>query len=193
VPTILLTFFNHYADFDWQKQIVFDPFFHKRLRYVRTSREAMVILGFHSPSLNVATTASSPSVRTISEEFKQADQMLSGQGVSWAGFLGIGQAPFKNGPSAFLQGYKSYVKIDVQFWGVSHAKGSQYVGWLESRCVMLLVGKSTTSTKPIPGLVSTNILQKLAGDFRTYMHECGQHVLSSMNCQTTRKITKDAI
>ncbi|KAK6085888.1 Nuclear poly(A) polymerase 1 [Seiridium cupressi] len=139
VPTILLTFFNHYANFDWKNKMAFDPFFHKRLRYVRTSREAMVILGFHSPGLNVATTASPPSVRTISEEFRTADQMLSRENIRWVDFLGTEKTSLKSGPNTFLEAYQSYVKIDVQFWGVSHAKGSQYVGWLESRRVMLLV------------------------------------------------------
>lgn len=139
VPTILTTFFHHYANFDWGHKMVFDPFFHKRLRYVRTAREPLAILGFHSPNLNTALAASVPSVRTIAEEFRRADKTLSEEGTTWSAFLG------KHGSGAeageFLQAYKSYVKIDVQFWGVSLAKGSQFVGWLESRCVMLLVGK----------------------------------------------------
>ncbi|KAI5921673.1 hypothetical protein F4810DRAFT_328616 [Camillea tinctor] len=134
IPTILTTFFNHYANFDWKTQLVFDPFFHKRLRYVRTAREPMAILGFHAPNLNTAHTASLPSVRTISEEFKWADSLLSQDGMKWSKFLGEDR-----GAAAFLTSYKSFVKIDVQFWGVSLAKGSSFVGWLESRCVMLLV------------------------------------------------------
>lgn len=140
VPTIILTFFNHYARFDWKKQMVFDPFFHKRLRYTRTSREPMVILGFHSPSLNVASSASQPSVRTISEELQNADRFLSREGVTWEDFLSNEKNRSESGAATFLKTYKSYVKIDVQFWGISHARGSQFVGWLESRCVMLLVG-----------------------------------------------------
>ncbi|KAI0600944.1 hypothetical protein F4775DRAFT_514409 [Biscogniauxia sp. FL1348] len=134
VPAILITFFNHYANFDWKTQLAFDPFFHKHLRYVRTTREPMAILGFHAPNLNTAHTASLPSVRTISEEFKRADSLLSQDGMSWSRFLGEDR-----GAAEFLASYKSYVKIDVQFWGVSLAKGSSFVGWLESRCVMLLV------------------------------------------------------
>ncbi|ETS83175.1 hypothetical protein PFICI_05051 [Pestalotiopsis fici W106-1] len=139
VPMIILCFFHHYANFDWKKDMVFDPFFHTRLRYVRTSREAMVILGYHSPSLNVATAASPPSVKTIAEEFQRADRILASPGISWPEFMGIARVPAESGPSTFLQAYKSYVKIDVQFWGVSLAKGSRFVGWLESKCVMLLV------------------------------------------------------
>ncbi|KAK7927704.1 Nuclear poly(A) polymerase 1 [Apiospora marii] len=136
-PTILTTFFDHYANFDWTKQMVFDPFFHKHLRYVRTAREPMAILGFHPPSLNTALAASTPSVRAIAEEFQKANKILSSDGATWSGFLGDNE--LVDGALDFSKTYKSYVKIDVQFWGISLAKGSQYVGWLESRCVMLLV------------------------------------------------------
>ncbi|KAK8080002.1 endonuclease/Exonuclease/phosphatase [Apiospora hydei] len=140
VPTILTTFFHHYANFDWTTQMVFDPFFYKSLRYVRTAREPMAILGFHPPSLNTALAASTPSVRTIAEEFQKANEILCSDGATWSGFLGDHDRV--DGALDFLKTYKSYVKIDVQFWGISLAKGSQYVGWLESRCVMLLVDLS---------------------------------------------------
>ncbi|ORY64963.1 uncharacterized protein BCR38DRAFT_367805 [Pseudomassariella vexata] len=143
VPDIISTFFNHYAQFDWKKDMVFDPFFHKRLRYVRTAREPMIILGIHAPGLNVAHSASLPSVRTINEEFRRADRLLSDDGMTWSRFLGdIDNSTahrLEDGASDFLKAYKSYVRIDVQFWGTSLGKGSQFVGWLESRCVMLLV------------------------------------------------------
>ncbi|RYP16339.1 hypothetical protein DL765_005189 [Monosporascus sp. GIB2] len=142
VPMILTTFFDHYAGFDWKTRMAFDPFFHKRLRYVRTPREPMVILGYHAPNLNTAHTASPPSVRTISEELKRASALLSQEGMTWGGFVGgdglTERAP-EAGAAEFLNAYKTYVRIDVQFWGVSLAKGSGFVGWLESRCVMLLV------------------------------------------------------
>ncbi|KAI1757361.1 hypothetical protein F4782DRAFT_226016 [Xylaria castorea] len=135
LPSILVTFFHHYAKFDWSVQLAFDPFFHKRLRYVRTAREPMAILGFHPPSLNTALNASLPSVRTISDEFKRAYALLSHEGMTWNTFLGTTQ----EGPVELLARFKTFIKIDAQFWGVSLAKGSGFVGWLESRCVMLLV------------------------------------------------------
>ncbi|KAI0486173.1 hypothetical protein F4859DRAFT_469331 [Xylaria cf. heliscus] len=135
LPSILTTFFHHYANFDWSSQLAFDPFFHKQLRYVRTAREPMAILGFHPPSLNTAVNASLPSVRTISNEFKRADMLLSREGMTWQGFLDTTH----EGSVEFLGAFKTFIKIDAQFWGVSLAKGSSFVGWLESRCVMLLV------------------------------------------------------
>ncbi|KAI0537584.1 hypothetical protein GGR58DRAFT_342088 [Xylaria digitata] len=134
LPSILTTFFHHYANFDWSTQLAFDPFFHKQLRYVCTTREPMAILGFHPPSLNTALNASLPSVRTISNEFKLADALLSQEDMTWTGFLNATQ-----GSTEFLTAFKTFIKIDAQFWGISLAKGSSFVGWLESRCVMLLV------------------------------------------------------
>ncbi|KAI0872669.1 hypothetical protein GGS24DRAFT_466649 [Hypoxylon argillaceum] len=134
LPSILTTFFHHYANFDWSAQLVFDPFFHKRLRYIRTAREPLAILGFYPPSLNTALNASLPSVRVISNEFKRADTFLSQEGTTWTSFLSATQ-----GSTEFLATFKTFIKIDAQFWGVSLAKGSGFVGWLESRCVMLLV------------------------------------------------------
>ncbi|KAI0972594.1 hypothetical protein F4678DRAFT_44505 [Xylaria arbuscula] len=134
LPSILTTFFHHYANFDWGAQIAFDPFYHKQLRYVRTAREPMAILGFYPPSLNTALNASLPSVWTISNEFKRASTLLSQDGMTWTTFLSGTQ-----GFAEFLASFKTFIKIDVQFWGVSLAKGSGFVGWLESRCVMLLV------------------------------------------------------
>ncbi|KAI1132017.1 hypothetical protein F5Y10DRAFT_284563 [Nemania abortiva] len=134
LPSMLTTFFHHYANFDWTTQLVFDPFFHNRLRYVRTAREPMAILGFYPPSLNTALNASLPSVRVISNEFKRADMLLSQEGMNWTTFSSAAQ-----GSVEFLAAFKTFIKIDAQFWGVSLAKGSGFVGWLESRCVMLLV------------------------------------------------------
>ncbi|KAI0096186.1 hypothetical protein GGR51DRAFT_567417 [Nemania sp. FL0031] len=134
LPSILTTFFQHYANFDWTTQLAFDPFFHDRLRYVRTAREPVAVLGFYPPSLNTALNASLPSVRVISNEFKRADTLLSQEGMDWTTFLSATQ-----GSAEFLAAFKTFIKIDAQFWGVSLAKGSGFVGWLESRCIMLLV------------------------------------------------------
>ncbi|KAI3331395.1 hypothetical protein F4824DRAFT_475676 [Ustulina deusta] len=134
LPSILTTFFQHYANFDWSTQLVFDPFFHKQLRYARTTREPMAILGFYPPSLNTALNASLPSVSTISNEFKRASALLSQENMTWTALLSATQ-----GYVEFLASFKTFIKIDAQFWGVSLAKGSGFVGWLESKCVMLLV------------------------------------------------------
>lgn len=151
---VIVTFFNHYASFDWKTQMVFDPFFHKDLRYHRTFREALCLLGWHAPSLNTASTASAPTVRTITAELRRAKSLLSADNITWDGFLdetSQDQQQGVNGRGAmeFLKTYRQYIKIDVHYWGTSPEKGSRFVGWLESRCIMLLVGKSFGPSSPI--------------------------------------------
>ncbi len=144
VSDLLTTFFSHYAAFDWQHQIVFDPFFHRqRMQYARSAREPLAILGYFPPALNTAHAASVPSVRTVAAEFSRAGRLLSEEGMTWSRFLcGSTNPPvdlMTAGAADFLTAYKSYVKIDVHYWGLSLAKGTAFVGWLESRCVMVLV------------------------------------------------------
>ncbi|KAK7393940.1 hypothetical protein QQX98_013275 [Neonectria punicea] len=143
---IIMTFFHHYARFDWKNQAVFDPFFHRATRYNRTFREPLCLLGWHAPSLNTAVNASVPTMSTIAAEFSRARDLLSTEGLVWDELLGPG---IENGSqlhqggslagAEFLQAYRSYVKIDAHYWGTSPEKGSRFIGWLESRCIMLLV------------------------------------------------------
>lgn len=138
---ILTTFFAHYAAFDWDTQVVLDPFFHKELRYHRTSREPFCLLGWHAPALNTAMTASTPTVKSIAAEISKTNSLLSQPGATWDTILGsVGTA--SSGVYDFLQSFKSYVKIDARFWGSSPTRGRKFLGWLESRCVAVLVGKN---------------------------------------------------
>ncbi|KAK3398576.1 2'-5' RNA ligase superfamily-domain-containing protein [Sordaria brevicollis] len=142
---LVTSFFTEYAQFDWEKSMVYDevcPWFRQKREkpggekevYRRTSREAMVVLGWFGPGLNTSGNASVWSVRTLREEFGRArDALMKGEGKGWKGFLE------GNGAGKFLEGYRSYVKVDVQYWGLSSSRGAQFVGWLESRLVMLLV------------------------------------------------------
>ena len=138
---LLVSFFHHYAAFDFETALVFDPFFHRRrLAYTRTPREPLAILGFHPPALNTSHAASRPSARAVADEFKRAASLLSeDSGLRWARFLGDGDAPLGRGAADFLAGFGGYIRIDVQYWGLSLAKGMSFVGWLESRVVVLLV------------------------------------------------------
>lgn len=142
---ILVSFFNHYASFDWKRQLVYDPFFHKDLKYHRTFREPLCLLGWHAPSLNTTMNASAPTMKTLETEFVRARELLDQANTTWAGFLGINTTNAQvttahPGASEFLQAYKSYVKIDAHYWGPSPSKGSKFLGWLESRCISILVG-----------------------------------------------------
>lgn len=142
---IICTFFHHYAEFDWKTTMVFDPFFHKQQpRPHQSAREPMVILGLHAPRVNVAHTASPHSTWTVVNEFKRVDNLLSNAQLTWerlVGASGTGIEGLGGAVQEFLTSYSSYAKIDVHYWGVSPTKGNLLVGWLESRCVYLLVGK----------------------------------------------------
>ncbi|KAH6856719.1 2'-5' RNA ligase superfamily-domain-containing protein [Chaetomium sp. MPI-CAGE-AT-0009] len=133
--TLLTTFFGHYATFDWANQIAFDPTFHRHtLPYTRTAREPLAVLGYFPPARNTALAASVPSAKTLAAEFGRAGAALR-DAPSWADFA----AARSTATADFLAAHRSYVKLDVQYWGLSLARGAQFLGWLESRCVMLLV------------------------------------------------------
>ena len=135
--TLLTTFFTHYATFPWHTHPVFDPSFHRtRLPYTRSAREPLAILGFYPPTLNTALSASVLSTKTIAAEFRRASAALAAA-PSWASLAAAGEG--EGGAAEFLRGYKTYVRLDVQYWGLGLARGAQLLGWVESRCVMLLL------------------------------------------------------
>ncbi|CAO2656487.1 Nn.00g052900.m01.CDS01 [Neocucurbitaria sp. VM-36] len=142
---IVASFFHHYANIDWANEMVYDAFFHKKKpRYHRSAREPMVVLGFHAPNSNVAHTSTVPGLQTLITEFKIADERLSDASTTWPIFfhpLNVSPTPSSapNGAVDFLKTYSSYVKINIQFWGRTLAKGKGLVGWVESRCLLLVV------------------------------------------------------
>lgn len=103
----------------------------------------MCLLGWHAPALNTALNASAPTVHTISTEMARAHAVLSQQGMTWDRFLGNQTTDM--GAMDFLKSHELYVRIDVNYWGSSSQKRNSLVGWLESRCVMLLVGQCLAS------------------------------------------------
>jgi poly(A) polymerase Pap1 len=140
VGDIITTFFSHYAHINWKTQIVIDPFFHGgSVNHRRLEREPMCLLGWHPPALNTALNASAPTVHTISTEMARAHAVLSQADMNWDKFLGPQSADM--GAVDFLKSHKLYARIDVNYWGSSSQKRNAFVGWLESRSVLLLVGK----------------------------------------------------
>ncbi|KAG7287983.1 hypothetical protein NEMBOFW57_007503 [Staphylotrichum longicolle] len=136
--TLLATFFTHYAAFPFHTHLAFDPFFHRaRIPYTRTTREPLAILGFFPPTLNTALAASIPSAQTLAAELRRASDALTTTSTipsSWTAFLSAPAAA-----ADFLAAHKTFVKLDVQYWGLGLARGAQLLGWVESRCVALLV------------------------------------------------------
>lgn len=140
---LVCTFFSYYADFDWRRDIVEDPLTRSApgmgRPYQRHASEPMVVLGYHVPRTNMARAASAPAVRVLTEEIQRASSLIAGRhGAStWTSIVGHEE----HGAAEFLGFYKSYVRIDVQYWGVSSVKARQLIGWIESRFPMLLVGQ----------------------------------------------------
>lgn len=143
---VLTSFFHHYSTFDWATGVVYDPFYHTELRYHRTFREPLCLLGWHGPSLNTASSASISTVNALASEFTRAATLLSQEGMTWSKFLGVEQSEspsslLEKGAADFLDSYRTYIKISARYWGSSQQKGRKYLGWLESRLISILVGK----------------------------------------------------
>ncbi|KAF9631037.1 Endonuclease/exonuclease/phosphatase [Lasiodiplodia theobromae] len=138
---LVCTFFEYYADFDWAKNLIEDPLTRSvpgmGRPYQRHAGEPMVVLGYHVPRANIARAATVPAVTVLAEEFKRANQAVKecaeeDSVLAWTDIAG-------DSASEFLAAYKSYIRIDVQYWGKSSVKGRQLVGWVESRCPQMLV------------------------------------------------------
>ncbi|PTB80822.1 hypothetical protein M440DRAFT_1389022 [Trichoderma longibrachiatum ATCC 18648] len=152
---ILASFFHHYSTFDWATGVVYDPFFHTELRYHRTSREPLCLLGWHGPSVNTASSASISTVNALSSEFTRAAALLSREDMTWSKFLGVGQPEsplslIEKGATDFLDSYRTYIKISARYWGSSRQKGRKYLGWLESRLISILVDISRKTPAIVP-------------------------------------------
>lgn len=143
---ILTSFFYHYSKFDWESGVVFDPFYHRDLKYHRTFREPLCLLGWHGPSLNTASSASISTVNALASELTRAAALLSQDDMTWGKFLGLElsgtlSSLIEKGAADFLDSYRTYIKISARYWGSSQQKGRKYLGWLESRFISILVGK----------------------------------------------------
>jgi hypothetical protein len=143
---LVVSFFNHFARFDWTNEMMYDGFFHQKLpRYHRSWREPMVVLGYHAPNSNIAHTATTPGLQTLVKEARTAAELLSDPNMTWEQFFGgsgdsLASTGANIGATSFLRAHSNYVKIDIQFWGRTLAKGKSLVGWVESRCLSLVVG-----------------------------------------------------
>ena len=143
---LVASFFHYYANIDWANEMVYDAFFHKKKpRYHRSAREPMVVLGFHAPNSNVAHTSTVPGMQTLIKEFRIADERLSDASMTWTTFfqssnVSLTPSSASNGAVDFLRSYSSYIKVDIQFWGRTLAKGKVSLdGWSRGACYLSLV------------------------------------------------------
>jgi poly(A) polymerase Pap1/uncharacterized protein (UPF0248 family)/endonuclease/exonuclease/phosphatase family metal-dependent hydrolase len=169
---LVVSFFHHYAHLDWKKDVVFDAFFHKKMpRYQRSVREPMAILGLHAPNSNIAHTATAPGLQVLVDELQRADVRLFTPGITWDGFF-KDHSSADAGAADFLAAYESYVKIDIQYWGRALHKGRGLVGWVESRCISLVVDIHKALPTLTVRIWPARFASTDAGDTETYYHGC---------------------
>ncbi|EKG15696.1 Endonuclease/exonuclease/phosphatase [Macrophomina phaseolina MS6] len=141
---LVCAFFRYYAEFDWSKNTVEDPLARAipgmGRPYQRHASEPMVVLGYHIPRVNIARAATVPAVGVLTEELQRAHALVTkqpeqGSTPTWAEIIG----EERNSAAEFLSAYRSYIRVDVQYWGTSSVKGRQLIGWVESRCPTLLI------------------------------------------------------
>lgn len=137
---LLKLFFENYGGFNYEEDTVGDPDFASPSPYRRTvSREPLVITTIHPPMVNVADTASQHTRKTIRDQILLANRKLD-KGSNWDEVTGRSDGEAER---EFLNTFANFIKIDVRYWGRNTARGRSLVGWIESRCVYLLVGKFT--------------------------------------------------
>lgn len=169
---LVASFFHHYARLDWKNEMVFDAFFHTKMpRYQRSMREPMTILGFHAPNSNIAHTATAPGLQVIVDELKRADERLSSPGMTWDGFFAK-DASISTGANDFLTAHDSYVKIDIQYWGRDLHRGKGLVGWVESRCINLVVDIHKALPKLTVRVWPSRFTTRESSDVKTYYQGC---------------------
>lgn len=131
---IVRVFFHTYASWDWDHDMLTVPIPGVGAATYRRSigREPLCILSIEKPAVNMTSNASLHSVAVLQKVFVSVDRALD-QGVSWKQVC----AGRDDGPpwGQFQKDHKSFVKIDVNYWGDSCMKGRALVGWLESRFV----------------------------------------------------------
>ncbi|KAJ4290837.1 hypothetical protein N0V90_010032 [Kalmusia sp. IMI 367209] len=175
---LILSFFNHYSHFDWQTEMVYDAFFHKnKPRYQRSTRDAMVILGFHAPNSNIAHTSTVPGLQVLVSELRRAKELLSAPGMTWGHFLAADTpeeegTPFRPATDSFLTTFESYVKIDIQYWGRALSKGKGLIGWVESRCIALVVDIHKALPYLSARIWPARFAESEANASETYYHGC---------------------
>lgn len=134
--TIIRSFLNYYALFDWREDVVIDPF--SSARSQRTFRDPVFIQAIHLPAArpNVASSCTRLSAQTLTNEFSLAATALAEGNWNWC------LRPKKSTVRDFLGGFSSYVRMTLDIWEVDEIGGEQVrekIGCLESRVTRLMV------------------------------------------------------
>jgi len=120
---------KRYAEFPWERAILFFPYAEKG-RESREERDAMYVSSIHRPLYNVMKNASKSTLHTIISELKLATEKLS-----TVSFEDVSQDCLNE----FFNKHRTFIKVQCSFWGANSADGRKWISWIESRLVQFLV------------------------------------------------------
>jgi uncharacterized protein (UPF0248 family) len=140
--SIVRSFFEYYAAFDWARDIVYDPWLNESTtKHARSAREPVYIQSIHIPTarLNVASSCTKLSAHTFTEEFLLAKAHVDSGEWDWC------LRSRNDCVSDFLNEFGAFVRITLDFWDIDILGGDEVrvmMGSLESRITGLMVGLS---------------------------------------------------
>jgi uncharacterized protein (UPF0248 family) len=134
--SIVRTFFEYYANFDWTNGIVSDP--RVSAKPARSIREPVFIQAIHTPTarLNVASSCTLLSAQTFTSEFKLAKEKLEQADWTWC------LRPKDDCAADFISSFGAYVCITLDLWDVEtvgNDRVREMTGGLESKITSLMV------------------------------------------------------
>ncbi|KAH6672411.1 2'-5' RNA ligase superfamily-domain-containing protein [Halenospora varia] len=137
--SIIRTFFEYYAGFDFRNEILCDPSQEGEVKKgERKETEPVFIRSIHTPTarLNVAGSCTKLSSQLITSSFLHASKQL--QEGSWDPLISSPSLAAKE----FLNRYGAYIRTTLDVWDVDELGGArvrEIVGALESKFVRLMI------------------------------------------------------
>ncbi|KAF2418504.1 hypothetical protein EJ08DRAFT_53851 [Tothia fuscella] len=137
--SIVRSFFEYYAKFNWSKDIVDDPHMAASgSKPTRSAREAVFIQSIFTPTarLNVASSCTVFSAHTFTSEFALAKKKLDEGNWDWC------LRPREDCAREFLKDFGAFVCITLDLWDINDIGGGkvrEMTGSLESKITGLMV------------------------------------------------------
>ncbi|KAJ9393937.1 hypothetical protein DTO282F9_9150 [Paecilomyces variotii] len=123
LSSILNTFFAHYTQLDWDKEIIVDPEHGtKDINPHSRHRTPVFICNLFPPWRNAASLISKNSLELILREFTRAANLTGDSEVDWQGLLGLHGLPeekdtFSFTGAQFVQQFSVFVRFEMRYWG----------------------------------------------------------------------------
>lgn len=123
LSSILNTFFAHYSQLDWDKEIIVDPEHGtKDINPHGRHRTPVFICNLFPPWRNAASLISKNSLELILREFTRAANLTGDSEVDWQGLLGLHglheqKETFSFTGAQFVQRFSVFVRFEMRYWG----------------------------------------------------------------------------